>query len=162
MPHSDRAALAKAIQAHMGPPDLYDTDMASADQARQAALNAEIKMIRLKPDEKDPRDVVATVRGFCTADGNCPLWFFRKTSHGYRLLIFSIGQSFNIQKTTTNGFKDLVVNMHSSATDEWLKFYRYARDHYRRVACYDADWAPLKNGVVLHLKEPRITSSPCN
>ena len=102
---------------------------------------------------------MAQIRQFCSPDGNCSLWFFQRTPHGYRLLLDAIGEGFTIQKTTTNGFEDLVVNMHSSSTEQWLKVYRYARSRYWRVACYDANWAPLENGVVHELKEPRITPS---
>jgi hypothetical protein len=153
---SERAALTKAIEAYIGPPDSRDPEMASEDQVRQAVLNANIKMIRLNQDEEQPPEVVAQIQHFCSPTGNCSLWFFRRTSHGYRLLLDAIGQGFTVQKTTTNGFRDLVVNMHSSATDQWLKIYRYARGRYWRVDCYDADWAPLENGVVHQLKEPRI------
>jgi hypothetical protein len=159
---SERAALAKAIEAQNGSTDPHDPERASEDQVRLVVLNANIKMISLSQDEKEPPEVVAQVQRFCSPTGNCSLWFFRRTPHGYRLLLDAIGQGFTVQKTTTNGFRDLVVSMHSSATDQWLKIYRYARGRYWRVACYDADWAPLENGVVHQLKEPRITPSPCN
>lgn len=159
---SERAALAKAIEAQSGASDPHDPEMASEGQVRQVVLNANIKMISLSQDETEPPEVVAQVQHFCSPTGNCSLWFFRRTSHGYRLLLDAIGQGFTVQKTTTNGFSDLVVNMHSSATDQRLKVYRYARGRYRRVACYDADWAPLENGAVHQLKEPRTTPSPYN
>lgn len=159
---SERTALAKAIEAQTGPPDPNDPEMASEAQVKQAVLNANVKMISLSHDEKEPPEVVADVQHFCSPTGNCTLWFFRRTPHGYRLLLDAIGQGFAVQKSVTNGFNDLVVNMHSSATDQWLKVYRYARGRYWRVACYDADWAPLENGVVHQLREPRITPLPCN
>jgi len=127
----------------------------------QAVLNASIKMISLSQDAKEPPAVVAQVQHFCSPTGNCSLWFFRRTSHGYRLLLDATGQSFTVQKTAANGLRDLVVDMHSSATDQWLKVYRYQGGRYGLVGCYDADWAPLENGVVHQLREPRITLSPC-
>lgn len=159
---SERAALAKAIEAQIGPVNPRDPKMASNAQVKQAVLNANIEMIRLGQDGKEPLQVVAQVQHLCSPTGNCQLWFFRRTPHGYRLLLDAIGQGFTVQKTAANGFWDLVVNMHSSATDQWLKVYRYARGRYWRVACYDADWAPLENGVIHQLDEPRITPSPCN
>jgi hypothetical protein len=159
---SERAALAKAIEAQSGPPDRYDPEMASEDRVRQAVLNANVKMISLSQDEKEPVEVVAQIQHLCSADGNCTLWFFRRTSDGYGLLLNAIGDGFTVEKTSTNGFMDLVVNMHGSATDQWLKVYRYSRGRYWRVACYDANWAPLENGVIHQLKEPRITPSPCS
>jgi hypothetical protein len=153
---AERLALATAIRAQIGPPSPRTPDLGLE------VLNANVKVIRLSQDEKKPPQVVAQVQHLCSPTGNCSLWFFRSTPHGYALLLDAIGQGFTVEKTATNGFRDLVVNMHSSATDQWLKVYRYARGRYWRVACYDADWAPLENGVVHQLKEPRITASPCN
>jgi hypothetical protein len=161
---SDRAALAKAIEAQIGPPDPYDPELASEVQIRQAVLNSNIKMISVSQNEKDPPEVVALPNGqhFCSPTGNCSFWFFGRTPQGYRLLLDAIGQGFTVQTTATNGFRDLVINMHGSATDQSLKVYRYAGGRYRRVACYDANWAPLENGVIHQLKDPRITPSHCN
>lgn len=161
MPQPDRAALARVIEDYVGPPDQKNPELASKDQVRQAVLNANIKAVVLDQDGKQS-EVVAQVQEFCSADGNCPLWFFQRTPHGYRLLLDAIGQSFNVQKTATNGFSDVVVNMHGSATDLGLKVYRYARGRYWRSACYDADWAPLENGVVRQFKEPRVTPTRCH
>jgi len=158
----ERAELTKVIENRVVPPDPHDPEMGSEDQVRHAVLNANIRMVSLNQDEKEPLEVVVQIQHYCSPDGNCTLWFFRRTPHGYRLLLDAIGQGFTVQKTVTNGFNDLVVNMHSSATDQWLKVYRYASGRYWRVACYDADWAPPENGVVHQLKEPRITPSHCN
>jgi hypothetical protein len=131
----------------------------SESQVEEAAWGTHIKLINLS--QNGGPQIVLQTDGFCSGDGNCELTFRQKAPRGYRLLLDAIGQSFNIQKTKTNGFSDLVVNMHSSATDLWLKVYRYARGRYWRTACYDANWAPLENGVVHHLKEPRITPTSC-
>lgn len=149
---SERAALAKAITAQVGPPDRYDPEMASEDQVRRAVLSADVSVIRLNQRETKPLEVVAQVQHFCSPTGNCTLWFFRRSPRGYKLLLEAIGQGFAIQDTSTNGFFDLVVDMHSSATEQWLKAYRYAHGRYWRVACYDADRAD----------KPHITPSRCN
>jgi hypothetical protein len=159
---AERTALANAIEAQIGPADPYDTEMASKARVRQAVLNANIKMISLRQDEKEPPEVVVQVQHLCSPTGNCSLWFFRKTPQGYKLLLHSIGQRFTVQTTAADGFRDLVVEMHGSATDQSLKVYRYARGRYWRVACYDAEWAPVENGVFHQLEEPQITPSPCN
>jgi hypothetical protein len=153
---AERLSLATAIGAQIGPPSPRTPYIAAE------VLNANVKSIRLSEDEKEPPQVVAQVQHLCSPTGNCSLWFFRRTSHGYTLLLDAIGQGFTVQKTATNGFRDLVVNIHGSATDQGLKVYRYARGRYWRAACYDAEWAPLENGVVHRLNEPRITVSPCN
>lgn len=157
---ADRAALARAIEKQIGPPDKADPQMHSESQVAKAVLDTRVKMINLS--QSGSPQVVAQFDGFCSGDGNCSLWFFQKTPRGYKLLIDAIGQGFTIQKSSTNGYRDLVVAMHSSATDQWLKVYHYARGRYWRSACYDADWAPLENGVIHQLKEPRVTADSCD
>src|SRR5690242_8867581 len=56
---SERAALAKAIEAQVGPPNPYDPELASDVRIRQAVLNSNIKMISVSQNEKDPPEVVA-------------------------------------------------------------------------------------------------------
>ncbi len=162
MPDSDRAALAKAIEGYIGPPDGRDPEMATEDQVKTAVLNASVKILALNEDEKAPLEVVAEIQHYCSPTGNCSMWFFRKTPQGYKLLIDSIGQDFTVEKTSTNGFRDLVVAMHSSAFEKWLKVYRYAHGRYWRAACYDWDTQVLgSDGEVHQLNEPRITPTPC-
>ncbi len=162
MADADRAALAKAIESYIGAPDSKDPEMATEDQVEQAVLDANVKILALNQDEKAPLEVVAEIQRYCSPTGNCSMWFFRKTPQGYKLLIDSIGQDFTVEKTTTNGFRDLVVAMHSSAFEKWLKVYRYAHGRYWRAACYDWDTQALgSDGEVHQLNEPRITPTPC-
>jgi hypothetical protein len=97
----------------------------------------------------------------CSPTGNCPFWVFQKTATGYRLIAEKGAvQTFTIQQTRTNGFFDLVLGMHGSATEQGLYVYRFRDGRYRRTDCYDANWTYLgKDGEVHDLEEPRIT--PC-
>lgn len=135
MAKSDRVALAKAIEAQIGPPDPRDPEMTTRDQISYAVQNAGLKIIRLRQDQKESAEVVVRLQNSCSPTGNCSLWFFERTPRAYRLLLDAIGQGFTVGKTTTNGFSDLTVNMHSSSTEQWLKVYRYAHGRYWRVAC---------------------------
>ena len=159
--NADRAALAKAIEAYIGPPDPLHPGMASEDQVKRAVLNAKIRMVHLNQGEEGRPEAVAQIQDFCSPVGNCSLWFFQRTPQGYKLLLDAIGPGFTIKKTTTNGFRDLVVAMHGSATEEGLKVYRYAHGRYWRVACYDSNSQVLEGDTVRELKEPRITPIRC-
>ena len=106
----------------------------------------------------NPEVIAQAVLG-CSPTGNCSLWIFRKTDKGYALILDSFGQTFTVQHTRTNGFADIVVAMHGSATESTLKVYRYDRGRYRRADCYEADWSVLEGDTVRELNEPRIT--PC-
>ena len=155
IPAKEKAAIQKAIEAQIKP----ELDPQSENQLASIALNAAVKTVHLS--DTDTHEIVADLPAWCSPTGNCDFWFFRRTPQGYKLLVDSVGQSFTIEKTRTNGFRDLLVQMQGSATDSELKLYRYARGRYWREACYDANWAPLENGVVHELKEPRITRTPC-
>jgi len=159
MSEPDRAAIAKAIEAQIRP-DMPDLEIESEKQLAEAALDTRIKMIDLNHDGTP--EVVAQGMAGCSPTGNCSFWVFEKTSRGYKLLLNGFGQTFTVQKASTNGFRDIVVAMQGSATDSGLTVYRYEDGKYHDVACYDANWAPVENGVVHELKEPRVTPSPCD
>ena len=97
----------------------------------------------------------------CSPTGNCPLWVFPWSGNHYRLLLNEQAQTFTIQPSKTNGFHDLVLGFHGSATNTGLSEYKFQGNVYRPAGCYEANWSYLdENGDVHDLKEPRIT--PCN
>jgi len=98
----------------------------------------------------------------CSPTGNCPFWVFRKMKAAYRLLLEKEAiQTFTIQRTQTNGYLDLVLGMHGSATEQGLFVNQFRDGRYRRTACYDASWTYLGNDGENHdLKVPRITPCP--
>jgi hypothetical protein len=153
---SAKHAIGKAIEEQLRP-NVTDLEIHSEGELWRAALDTRVKMIDLNHD--GILEVVAQAVADCSATGNCSFWIFQKAGRGYKLLLKGFGQTFTIQKGSTNGFQDIVVAMHGSATDSGLTLYQYKKGIYDDVACYDADWAPLENGVVHELKEPRIT--PC-
>ena len=107
-------------------------------------------------------EIVAQAVGdqLCSPTGNCAFWVFQKTTSGYRLILEKgAAQGFTIQPNRTNGYSDVVLTMHGSATEQGLYLYQFKQDRYRRAACYDANWTYLdKNNEVQELKEPRITA----
>lgn len=158
MSEPDRAAIAKAIEAQIRP-DMSDLEIESEKQLAEAVLDTRVKMIDLNHDGTP--EVVAQGMAGCSPTGNCSFWVFQKTTHGYKLLLNGFGQTFTVQKASTNGFRDIVVAMQDSASDSGLTLFRY-KGMYHQVACYDANWAPLENGVIHQLKEPRVTADSCD
>ena len=102
---------------------MADLEIESETALQKAALNTRVKMIDLNGDGVP--EVVAQGMVNCSPTGNCPFWVFQKTVRGYKLLVESYGQTFTVQKTSTNGFRDIVVSMHSSAKESGLTNYRY-------------------------------------
>jgi hypothetical protein len=100
----------------------------------------------------------------CGATGNCPIWVFMKTANSYQLLLDTrdkegIGgiELLTVEETRTNGFNDLVLAAHDSASEKTLFVYRYRNGQYRESACYDADWQSWDGGEIHFLKQPVIT-----
>jgi hypothetical protein len=153
----DKQAIAAAIAAQLRP-IMSDIEIESEGQLRKAALDTRIKMIDLN-DDGTP-EVVSQGMVNCSPTGNCPFWVFQKTSRRYKLLVESYGQTFTIQKTSTNGFLDIVVSMHGSATQSGLTDYRYKDGSYHDFGCYSAEWTVLESDTVRELKEPLVT--PCD
>jgi len=95
----------------------------------------------------------------CSPTGNCAIGVLKKTPSGYRMILNSLGQSVSIQNERFNGFNEIVVYMHGSATSGITKVYRYMRGRYRRVGCFYVEFQVVEGGEVKELDEPRVT--PC-
>lgn len=156
--NAEKAALASAIQDQLRP-EMADLEISSESQLEEAALDTRIKMIDLNGDGTP--EVVAQGMSGCGATGNCSFWVFRKTGDHYELILNGYGETFTIQKESTNGFKDIVVASHSSATDSGVTLFRYKDGSYHEAGCYEANFAPLDDGVRDDSKEPRMTPKGC-
>lgn len=130
-------------------------------QAEKQAGETRIKLVDLNGDGVS--EVIAQAVGNvnCSPTGNCLFRAFQKTAFGYKAILEKGAvQSFTIQSTRTNGYLDLVLGMHGSATEQTLYLYQFRQGKYQRTACYEANWEYLdKNDEIHELKEPRIT--PC-
>jgi hypothetical protein len=103
----------------------------------------------------------------CGATGNCPFWAFQKSGNGFEKILDTRGKDgiggievFTIEADTTNGFHDLVLGAHDSASERTLLLYRYDGKKYRVSGCYLASWVSTENGRWQQLKLPEIT--PCS
>ena len=67
-------------------------------------------------------------------------------------------QTFAIEDTITNGFRDVTLGLHNSATESELRPYRFSDGRYRKRGCFDANWTKEIDGPLL--KKPIIT--PCS
>ena len=132
-------------------------------QLRDLAARTSIKAVDL--DSNGPKQYLAQGSGgfLCSPTGNCETWVFRSDGEKYSMILHRIAtQTFTIQPTVTNGFHDLVLGQHGSATEQGLTLYRFDGSKYRRIACYKANWTILgKDGEYHGLKEPRLTPVIC-
>jgi hypothetical protein len=150
---SDKGALATAIANEIR---RQDDTRGPQKEPREAALETPVLVTDLSHDGRP--DIIARAQVGCSADGNCPLWVFRKINGAYKLLLDGVGQTFTLQQTYTNGFRDIVIAMHGSAFDSMLTLYRYQNGSYHDRECYGASWLS-KDDPSHQLEEPRI--EPC-
>jgi hypothetical protein len=159
----ERVGLVTVVASQIRP-YMSNLEIESEEQLRAVATQTTIKAVDLSGN--GPREYLGqgSFKFFCSPTGNCESWVFRKNGDKYSVILHRIAtQTFTIQSTITNGFHDLVLGQHGSATDQGLTLYRFDGSKYQRVACYDADWEILgKDGEYHRLKDPRITPTICS
>jgi hypothetical protein len=128
-----RAAIQKALAFWL---DL------SIEFPRKLTLEEVISSCRVELAELDPnapRDVIvqaSTMQGGCGATGNCPLWIFRRSTAGYKLLLQSQGDRIKILPADPRYGADIVVSFREGGSEQILRVYRLSSGQYRQRACY--------------------------
>ena len=142
--------------------DQSDHEAGSDKELGEIAGKTSVVFVDL--DSHGRNEVVAQGSGEdeCSPTGNCSFRILARRRDGYRVILDGGStQTFTIQPTRTNGFSDIVLSMHGSATDSMLTLYQFEGTRYRDAGCWEANWAPLdKDGNLHELKEPRVTR--CN
>jgi hypothetical protein len=142
--------------------DQADHDAGSDKELREIAEKTNVAFVDF--DGHGRNEIVAQGSGedACSPTGNCPFWILRHGRDGYRVILDADStQTFTIQSSRTNGFSDIVLGMHGSATDSTLTIYKFDGSKYRDAGCYEANWGIVDKGGTWHdLKEPRVTR--CN
>lgn len=132
----------------------------SEDQLTEVALDARVMMVDLNGDGVSEVVTQGSGKYCCSPTGNCAFWIFEKAPSGYTLLLQrGAVQRFAIAPQRTQGFYDIVVAMHGSATESTLRVFKYNHGHYGVAACYNEAWSVLEGDTVRELKEPQVT--PC-
>ena len=119
-------------------------DAASARELLETANETRVKLIDLNGDGVPEVIAQASDDEFCSPTGNCAFWVFLRSSSEYRIILERHAiQEFEVLPTRTNGFNDLVLGQHGSATESGLYIYRFAKGRYRKGPCYDVNWERL-------------------
>jgi hypothetical protein len=165
---SEKAALVNTIAALVRP-FMADNDIKSETELHKLVEGTRLKLIDLNGDGKV--EVIAQaldVKVGCGATGNCAFWVFEKNENQYRLLLDTRGpdgiggiELFTLEPRRTNGFNDLVLAAHDSASEKTLYAYRYKNDRYQLSKCYNASWVSTHNGTYRELKYPEISVVKC-
>lgn len=112
------------------------------------------------------REIIAQANGLgpCGGTGNCVFWIFQLTPTGTKVLLDSTlagGLRFElvtVRPWNTNGYKDIVLASHSSATSRNIAWFKYANGKYRPSACFYLSWIGDHGEP---LKSPDISAESC-
>ena len=164
----EKAALIKTI-ASLVRPFMKDSQIGSERELQRLATNTRVELIDLDGDGVP--EIIAQANDIkvgCGGTGNCEFWIFKKVSDSYKLLLDTrdkdgIGgaELLTVERTGTNGFSDLVLATHESASEKELSVYRFKNGSYRESACYDASWVSTEGGQWHELNSPVIGAISC-
>jgi hypothetical protein len=140
-----------------------EDDLTESEQLHLAS-ETRIEFVDLNGDGRP--EVIAQANGLgpCGGTGNCIFWVFQLTLSGARVLLDSTlaGRTtfelVTVRPWMTNGFADIVLASHSSATARNITWFRYANGRYRPSACYYLSRVGDRGEP---LKDPDISSEPC-
>jgi hypothetical protein len=124
----------------------------------------EIEAIRiartsLKPEERNLL-VQASDDCNCGATGNCAFWILRERPGGFdTLLRTSMVQSFAVEPSSSNGYKDVITYAHGSASDGEMALYQFNGRRYRKTRCASEAYKLHDDGTFA--EKPTITSIDC-
>ncbi len=154
--HEDKRELLRAIAQQM------KTVMDADAGAHLAALATKTRVKAVDLNGDGAPEVIAQPVGLeagCGATGNCPFWVFEKTRTGYKLILGTKGfQVFTIESRATEGFRDIVLGSHDSASERTLYVFRYSGGRYHEGECHNVSWWTYEGGFH-KLREPNVT--PC-
>jgi hypothetical protein len=160
---TQRTLLTRAIAAQIRP---WMSTIPVESEADLQTLVGQTQIKKVLLGKEGGGEFLASASGsyFCSPTGNCQVWVFRLHDNKYSLILqHPVTQIFTIQSAITNGFHDLVLGQHGSATEEGLTWYQFDGSKYRRVACYDARFDFLgKDGEYHTRKVARLTPVICS
>lgn len=136
---------------------MADIEIETEAELKNKSMDTRIALIDLNGDGVP--EVVAQAMVGCGGTGNCPFWIFRKSTRCYDVVLEGCAQTFTVQPSTSNGFRDIVLSTHGSYSSGDLADYHYRDGAYKDEGCYAYDWTAREGGNVRRLKKPRIV--PC-
>jgi hypothetical protein len=97
------------------------------------------KIIELNNDGL--RDVIVGGRSaLVNGASNQGIWLVQNIGKKYKVLLSESAETFAIKKNTTNGFRDIFVKHHMSASSSYDSTYKFSRGKYRESKCLFVDY----------------------
>jgi hypothetical protein len=150
------AVAAQLKKSRVADPEMFG-DLSDADIRRLAPVT-NVQLADLNGGASRTFILKSYGAKLCGAVGNCLIWIYEMTPQGPRPLLESGGQVITVRDDSTNGYRDIVIGTHNSASERTLLHYQYASGRYRRVGCYEASWTLMTKTEWKVLNIPRITA----
>lgn len=77
--------------------------------------------------------------GMCMK-GNCPRWVYRKSGNGYKSLLSTTSAELSMERTSTNGYRDLRSSHDDAAGEHRVTIYKYDGNQYQESQCYQGKY----------------------
>lgn len=100
-----------------------------------AAKDMSVETIDLNHNGKPEFMVEGVLGGMLCGASNCPSWIYRKTRDGYSLLLSESGSGISVERSSTNGYRDLRNSGHYSASETYVTIYKFDGHKYRARDC---------------------------
>lgn len=152
LPQVERETVMKLIRPQLGP--LFQGAAPSVEDQAIRSFRAErinlgsISAVALAPGAGE----------LCGAAGNCSFWIVDLT-HRRVILHTDAVQSFAVDAPNSHTVPDVYTSTRNSTSESEMIRWQYVGVHYERDSCATLSEADESGAP---LKEPRITSHPCN
>ncbi len=98
------------------------------------------------------------VAGICSPTGNCSTSIYRKVGSDYQELLNHDAHRVRVRPPSTNGYHDVVYEMHGSAFESWLFVYKFDGRKYQLQECFDSNYLGPHGRMK---KRPTVTRRKC-
>jgi len=96
----------------------------------------------------------------CGGTGNCSFWILRERPDGFDTLLNTfMVQSFAVEPSSSNGYKDVITYAHGSASYGELALYQFDGKQYHKTRCAEEEYKMRDDGTFE--KKLTITSGEC-
>jgi len=131
----------------------------------ERGVSEEIDSIRIARTSLKPREynllVQASDNCNCGGTGNCAFWIVRQGPDGFETLLKTdMVQSFAVEPSSSNGYKDIMTYAHGSASYGELALYQFDGKQYRKTRCADEEYKLRDDGTFA--EKPTITATECS
>ncbi|HWX55865.1 MAG TPA: hypothetical protein VN176_14850 [Verrucomicrobiae bacterium] len=160
-PKEDLSLIVRLLSKDIDPSGCLENEKIPAK--RKIVRSFRIERIRLTAEDKTQYIIGGWGSCVCGAVGNCPVWILEKRAEGFTVLLSNGGyggyNGFSVEETSTNGYKDMILRSHDSASSHYLFAYRFSKGGYRLFQCSFVDY--WKSDMAGKRSSPEITKQKC-